>query len=254
MATAADARLRDSRVDEHGRYAPFDYWLSTCGLYDFYEAAIAELGELAGRTLVDCGCGPGHTAIMFARRGARVSAFDVDPANVELAQALCAANDVAVDVSRRDFERTGYADASFDLAFGSCVVHHVDVERAAVELGRILKPGGRAVFIENSARNPLLMLARRFVVGSCGIPKYGDDAEEHPLRRDELRRLARAFAGEVRVRFPSLVLFRLVDFYVTRRRWRWASRLLSGLDGLFGRVPGARRFGYFQLIVFEKRA
>jgi SAM-dependent methyltransferase len=254
MATVAETTVAASRVDERGRYEPFDYWLSTCGLYDFYDAAIAELGELDGRALVDCGCGPGHTAIMFARRGAAVSAFDLDPANIELAGALCAANAVEVALSRRDFETTGYADAAFDLAFGSCVIHHVDAARAGRELGRILKPGGRAAFIENSARNPLLMLARRFLVGNCGIPKYGDDDEEHPLTRREIARLADAFPGEVRVRHPRLVLFRLVDFYVTRRRWRWASRALNGLDDVLGRLPGVRRLGYFQLLVFEKRA
>lgn len=240
------------RVDESGHYAPFDYWLSTCGLYAFYDAALAELGPLPGKRLADCGCGPGHTAIMFARRGATVSAFDIDPANVTLAKALVAANGVPVDVSARDFQDTGYPDGSFDLVFGSCVIHHVDPARAGREIGRLLAPGGRAVFIENSARNPLLMLARRHLVGSLGIPKYGDDDAEHPLRDDELARLSAAFPGSVRVSYPALVLFRLLDFYVARRRSRLVTRLLAGLDAGLGRFGWARRYGYFQLVVFEK--
>ncbi len=253
MATAAEAGFDARHVDEHGRYEPHHYWLATCGLYDFYTAAIAALGELAQRRLVDCGCGPGHTAIMFARRGAAVAAFDRDADKVALARRLAAANGVAIELAQRDLEGTGYPPASFDLAFGACVLHHVDVERAGRELGRLLKPGGRAAFVENSAGNPLLMLARRFLVGAFGIPKYGDDAAEHPLTAADLARLGRAFPGALRVHHPSLVCFRLIDFYVTRRRWGWATRALAGLDRLVGRLPAARRLSYFQLLVFEKR-
>ena len=79
------------------------------------------------------------------------------------------------------FEKLDYPDAGFDLAFGACVLHHVDIPQAMRELSRVMKPGARAVFVENSARNPLLMFARRRMVGSMGIPRYGDD-DEHPLR------------------------------------------------------------------------
>ncbi len=250
--TATASISPDSYVSDNGRYEPYDYWLSTCGLYDYYNVSLDLLGNLDGKTLLDCGCGPGNTAIMFARRGARVHAFDIREENVEKARALSAANGVAVEVWQKDFENLDFPDESFDLAFGSCVIHHVAADRAAGELARLLKPGGKAVFIENSARNPLLMLARNRLVGSFGIPKYGDDDEEYPLTGAEIEKLRRAFPGKVEVLFPKLVLFRLIDFYIARRRWAWVTAMLRGLDQGLGSVPWLRSLGYFQIVVFEK--
>ena len=247
--TAIDPKLF---IDRDGRYEPYEYWLTTCGLHDFYAVALDLMGDLQGRRIMDCGCGIGNTAIMFSRRGAEVEGFDVVDEVLDEARRIAAANDVPVSYSKQWFERIDYADASFDLAFGSCVLHHVDIAQAAQQLGRVLKPGGKAVFIENSNRNPLLMLARSRVVGRFGVPKYGDDDEEHPLRDDEIAILRKHFPGTVTVHFPALVLFRLADFYLFRRRSALLTSLMRGLDGAVGRIPGMRRYGYFQILEFDR--
>ncbi len=242
----------DLLVTRDGHYKPYDYWLETCGLFQFYDHALGLLGDLQGRHVLDCGCGPGHTAIMFTRRGAIVQGFDVDEGELEKARRLAAANGVTIDYTRQWFEQIDYPDASFDLAFGSCVIHHVDIARAAAQLGRVLRPDGRAVFIENSSRNPVLMLARKHLVGRMGVPKYGDDAQEHPLRDDEIAGLRRSFPGQVTVHFPALVLFRLLDYYIFRRRSKLLTATMRGLDRAVGAVPLLRRYGYFQIIEFRK--
>ncbi len=239
-------------VTEDGHYQPYEFWLTTCGLYTYYDYALGLLGDLNGQHILDCGCGPGHTSIMFTHRGATVQGFDVDERELEKATALAEANGAEVDYSKQWFEEIDYPDASFDLAFGSCVIHHVDIRKAAVQLGRVLKPAGRGVFIENSNRNPLLMFARNRIVGHFGVPKYGDDEEEHPLRRDEIEMLRTHFPGTVRVHWPSLVLFRLADFYIFRGRSEFLSKLMRALDSVFGSIPYLRRFGYFQIIEFHK--
>jgi ubiquinone/menaquinone biosynthesis C-methylase UbiE len=210
------------------------------------------MGDLSGRHLVDCGCGPGHTAVMLSRRGARVQAFDIDDDELAKARRLAAANGTDIAFTRQRFEEIDYPDGSFDVAFGSCVLHHVDIPVAAAQLGRILKPGGQAVFIENSNRNPLLMFARARIVGRAGIPKYGHDEEEHPLRDDEIEQLRRAFPGQVTLHFPALVLFRLLDFYVFRRRSTLLTGSMRGLDRAFGALPVLRRYGYFQIVEFRR--
>lgn len=239
-------------ISENGHYQPYEYWLSTCGLYDFYDMSLDLLGDLDGKHLLDCGCGPGHTAIMFTRRGATVQGFDVDEDELSKAQRLARANGVEIAYSKQWFEKINYPDESFDLAFGSCVIHHVEIDKAAEQLGRVLKPGGKAVFIENSNRNPFLMLARSRLVGRLGIPKYGDDEEEHPLRDDEIELLRKHFPGEVTIHFPSLVLFRLIDYYIFRRRSKLLTRLMRGLDKAVGSIYWMRRYSYFQILEFKK--
>lgn len=239
-------------VSRDGHYKPYEYWLSTCGLFDFYDYALGLMGDLQGKHILDCGCGPGHTAIMFTRRGATVEGFDIDEDELAKARKLAEANGVEISYSKQWFEDIDYPDNAFDLAFGSCVIHHVEIAKAAAQLGRVLKPGGKAVFIENSNRNPFLMLARSKLVGRFGVPKYGDDEEEHPLRDDEIEELRRAFPGEIKIHFPSLVLFRLLDYYVFRRRSRILTALMRGLDRTVGSIYWLRRYSYFQIIEFQR--
>lgn len=241
-----------THVSIDGHYEPYEFWLSTCGLYDFYDRALELLGDMNGKHVADCGCGPGHTAIMFTRRGATVQGFDVDDSELEKARFLAKENGVDIEYTNQRFEEINYPDESFDLAFGSCVIHHVEIDKAAQQLGRVLKPGGRGVFIENSNRNPLLMFARSNVVGRFGVPKHGDDEEEHPLQADEIEQLRQHFPGKVVLHHPSLVLFRLADYYIFQRRSRIMTSAMRGLDAMFGSIPPMRKLGYFQIVEFIK--
>jgi 2-polyprenyl-3-methyl-5-hydroxy-6-metoxy-1,4-benzoquinol methylase len=238
-------------VGEDGWYAPHDYWLSLCGLYDLYAFCLERLGPLHGKSVLDCGCGQGHTSVMLAKHGARVTAFDTSEPDLATARMLAQANAIAIDHRSMPFERLDLPDASFDLAFGACVLHHVDIDAACGELARVLKPGGRALFIENSARNALLMFARRYLVGSFGIPRYGDD-HEHPLTLAELHAMRKVFRGGIVVHNPDFLLFRLGDFYILRRRSQLLSTVLRGADRVCGALPLIRKYGYFQVIEFTK--
>src|SRR3546814_15436315 len=52
-------------------------------------------------------------------------------------------------------EQTSFPDASFDRIGGSGILHHLDLDSAYAEIARLLKPGGRAVFLEPLGHNPL---------------------------------------------------------------------------------------------------
>jgi ubiquinone/menaquinone biosynthesis C-methylase UbiE len=238
-------------VSDEGWYAPHDYWLSLCGLYEHYRFGLQRLGALQGRQLLDCGCGQGHTSVMLAKRGAQVSAFDIAQDDLATAAVLAQANGVPLNLHTLVFEDLAFADASFDLAFGACVLHHVQIPQAMAELQRVLKPGGRAVFIENSARNPLLMWARKRLVGRLGIPRYGDDLE-HPLRASDFQAMRENFKGTVQVHYPSFVLFRLIDFYILRKRLPAATWLLRAADALCQRIPLVREYGYFLVVQLDR--
>lgn len=255
-ATADGLTLARSQADPDwvgadGWYQPHDYWLSLCGLYGQYSHALQLLDGMQGKPLLDCGCGKGHTSVMLAKRGAQVSAFDISEPDLAIAARLARSNAVKVELRTLVFEQLSYPDASFDFAFGACVLHHVDIPRAMQELQRVLKPGARAVFVENSARNPLLMWARKRIVGRLGIPRYGDD-HEHPLRRTDIETMRRHFDGTVVVHHPEFVFFRLVDFYLLRRRVPPLSWLLRAADGVCQRLPWVREFGYFLVVQFDR--
>lgn len=114
----------------------------------YYErpAMIAMLGDVAGRHVLDAGCGSGVLAAWLAEHGATVTAFDGSGEMAALArQRLGEAADVHVaDLARR---LTFAPDQAFDLVVASLVLHYVR-DWAAVfrEFRRVLAPGGAVVF------------------------------------------------------------------------------------------------------------
>lgn len=243
----------ESLVRDDGSYAPYEYWMSLWGLRELYAYGLDLLGDLYGRDILDCGCGRGHVSVMLAKRGARVTAFDTAEAELVTAAELARANGVQIKFICEPFEELSLQDESFDLLFGTFVLHHVDLSRACQQIKRVLKPGGRAVFVENSALNPVLMAARTHLCGRFGVARYGDD-HEHPLTRSDIAVIREAFPNACHVHFPSLLLFRLLDFYLFKRRSLLLTMLLERLDGMIGQVPMARKFGYLQVIHVWKPA
>jgi SAM-dependent methyltransferase len=144
--------------------------------------ALAQLGDVRGRPVLDYGCGHGMAAVVLARRGAHVTAFDLSPEYLREAQDRARANGVHVDFLQADGERLPFADGTFAAIWGNAVLHHLNLSVAGAELRRVLQPGGVAVFSEPWGENPLLNWARR----SLPYPGKERTPDEVPLRRRDL--------------------------------------------------------------------
>ncbi|WP_437324180.1 class I SAM-dependent methyltransferase [Sorangium sp. So ce381] len=216
------------------------------------ERFVSLLGDLEGLQVLDLGCGPGQLTLHLAGRGAHVTAVDLSPAAVENTLANAARMGFGDRVRGRALPAhdIGSLGKRFDLVAGIFILHHLEpFEEFARVLRSVVKPGGRALFVENSARNPLLMFARRNLVGKYGIPKHGDD-EEHPLEPREIDILRGQFS-DVSVHFAELVFLRMINTYVFRNAPRF-SRVTGAIarldDYLYSRVPATRRLSYLQLL------
>jgi ubiquinone/menaquinone biosynthesis C-methylase UbiE len=108
-----------------------------------------EQEEKLGR-VVELGCGTGFFTRALAERAESVVATDLSPGMVEVARSAVRAPHVRFQCE--DCEETSFADASFDTAFVSLVLHFTRPEVAAHELARILRPGGTLVVANLGAR------------------------------------------------------------------------------------------------------
>jgi SAM-dependent methyltransferase len=218
---------------------------------DANTAALLEaLEPLRGQAVLDFGCGPGVLSAWLANRGAEVTGMDVSPRSIERARALCEA--VGVEAT---FTVSGGDDLepeSFDRIAGRYVLHHVDVAAVAPLLGRALRPGGRAAFVETMGTNRLLPFLRTHLAGRCGIPRHGT-VDEHPLTSGDLAVIGHALGGPVELRVANVVLFRLFDRQVLGFRSPRASRVLSSVDDGLHRV-GRDRWSYHQVVTVAKPA
>jgi SAM-dependent methyltransferase len=179
--------------------------------------ALDRLGPVAGRAVLDFGCGHAMAAVVLARRGAHVIAFDLSHGYLAEARRRAEANGVRIRFVQADGHRLPFADASFDAIWGNAILHHLDLATAAAEVRRVLRPGGTAVFCEPWGGNPLLSWARRW------LPYPG----KHRTR-DE-RPLCPADLPVLRAVFPTMAVSGSQLLGMARRVLR-PGRLTAGLE------------------------
>ena len=98
----------------------------------------------AGESVLDVAAGNGNASLAAARRGATVTASDYVPALLEATQARGNADGLDIDTRTADAEALPFDDASFDVVLSTLgVMFTPDQERAAAELLRVCRPGGR---------------------------------------------------------------------------------------------------------------
>lgn len=103
-------------------------------------------GDLAGRRLLDVGCGDGLMALAAQRAGARSVGLDPDPAMIAAARRRADDLDLEAGFALGEAGRLPFQDESFDLVWAVTVLCFVADPRAALgEMARVLKPEGRLV-------------------------------------------------------------------------------------------------------------
>ena len=102
---------------------------------------------LAGRRVLDVGCGGGLLAEGMARRGARVTGIDLAPGALEVARLHALEYGIAVDYRQVAAESLADAEpASFDLVTCLEMLEHVpDPPAIVAALARLVRPGGDVI-------------------------------------------------------------------------------------------------------------
>lgn len=116
--------------------------------------------DMTGMAAVELGCGTGYVSGWMARRGARVTGIDNSTEQLATARRLAAEHRVDLTLVHGNAETTPFEDESFDFAiseYGAAI--WCDPHKWLPEAHRILRPGGRLVFLGNhplmSICNPL---------------------------------------------------------------------------------------------------
>ena len=147
------------------------------------------LSDLHGRRVLDFGCGSGWNSVDLALRGATVDGFDISRESLKIAQEYAEKTKVADRIYFRkdNAEDLSYEDNLFDIITGTGILHHLDLNAAFREIHRVLKPGGKAYFIEPLGHNPFINLYRRLTPSLRTV-------DERPLRLPELKAATTQFS------------------------------------------------------------
>ena len=235
----------DEIASEHGE----DYSIRTDYAVALRFVNIEE-SKLNGMKVLDCGAGLGHLAVWLATKGAHVTAIDVSPKSLEVLSKRARHHGVSKNIDARllPIEQIDYEDARFDLAVGEFILHHVMLEKCMPQIRRVLRPGGKALFLETSANNRLLMFFRTHIIGHLGIPKLQDEIE-YPLTERDVEYIDKVFEGRCKVHYVPYTFLRMLDSHIFRRKIKFMSWLLIRGDRLIYRyLPFMRKYSYVMLV------
>lgn len=128
----------------------------TWGIFGIPEKELGALGDVAGLDVVELGCGTAYFSAQLARRGARPVGVDITPAQLDTARRCQLEFGLEFSLIEANAESVPLEDASFDLAFSEYGASlWCDPYRWIPEAARLLRPGGRLVFMTNA---PLALL------------------------------------------------------------------------------------------------
>jgi SAM-dependent methyltransferase len=117
------------------------------GTWNLPESELQVLGEVAGRDVLELGCGAAQGSIDLARAGARPVGLDLSEGQLAHARRLLAQADVQVLLVQASAEAVPLADASFDIVFcDHGAMNFADPYRTVPEVARLLRPGGLFAF------------------------------------------------------------------------------------------------------------
>src|SRR5215207_499277 len=230
----ARKRLGDLEIlppgEEFHRYAAENSELP--GISEFF-------GDLEGKQLLELGCGSGKMAVLLAKSGAKVTAFDLSPVSVVTARDMATVNDTDINFAVASGENLPFASDSFDVIFGKSILHHLIIDLGKHDIYRVLKKGGMAVFVEPLGMNPVLTFARKYVPYRHKHPVGVD----RPLTYEDIRAWTQEFRS---VKFREVELLSMVE-----RAFGWDTKfiLLRKMDKfLLKYIPFLRRFCRYVVI------
>jgi SAM-dependent methyltransferase len=203
------------------------------GVMQIPEAELRVLGDVAGKDILEFGCGAAQWSIALAKLGARPAGIDLSERQLEHARRLMAEAGVDFPLLHASAEAVPLPDASFDIVFcDHGAMTYADPFRTVPEAARLLRPGGLFAF---SHHTPIETIAwpleadragDRLVTDYFGLHALDDgETTTFQLRYGEWIRLFRANGFviedliEPRPADDAVSSYRDADELAWARRW-----------------------------------
>ena len=174
------------KTKQHAAWSAGDYAVVGTTLQIVGESLCEALDLRSGERVLDVAAGNGNATLAAARRWADVTSTDYVPTLLERGRARASAEGLPVQFEQADAENLQYLDGSFDVVLSTFgVMFTPDQEKAASEMARVCKPGGRiglANWTPSSFIGELFKLMGRYVPPAAGVKSPALWGTEERLR------------------------------------------------------------------------
>jgi SAM-dependent methyltransferase len=185
------------KTRQQGTWASGDYAVIGTTLQIVGETLCEAVDVAAGEQVLDVAAGNGNASLAAARRGCAVTATDYVPALLEGARVRAEGEGLTIDVREADAEALPFGDDSFDVVLSTFgVMFTPNQERAAAELVRVCRPGGRiglANWTPHGFIGQMFKIVGRYVPPPVGVrppPEWGTPARIGELFGTEVQSIA----------------------------------------------------------------
>ena len=148
-----------------------------------------------------------------------------------------------VELSVDNCEKTKFRDNTFDIIYGTGILHHLNFKLCLDEIKRILKPGGKFLFIEPLGTNPLINLYRKFTPKSRSI-------DEHPLINDDFDLIKTKFV-KLQIKYYGFLTLIFFPLYRSPKDSK-VFNILKNIDQFLFKINIFRKLAWSVLIIAEK--
>jgi SAM-dependent methyltransferase len=126
-----------------------------------YLPSLIDFEGYQGQRVLEVGCGVGIDLFRFALGGAKVSGVDFSATAIQLAQRNFQLNNLEADLFIMDGKRLSFLSDCFDLVYANGVLQYTPrPDLMVAEIGRVLKPGGKGIFMMYNKHSWLNLLSR----------------------------------------------------------------------------------------------
>jgi len=202
------------------------------------------LEDVKSKHIIDCCCGWGFTSVKLAKRGALITGIDISPKTIELAKKNAEFNNVSRSINFKvmSVQDMSFNDNTFDYAVSLVRLHHLNLELAGKEIQRVLKPGGKAIFLEPRIPFRGIMAFRSLIPKACHESPGGGS-----LSDKEVYKFSRNFSTHRIYYFQLLGKFMVIPFLN-----KFSSKM-DRLDFLFiNKIPALRKLCWAFVLEFTK--
>ena len=196
------------------------------------------------KTMLDYGCGVGNNAQKFAEANpSKLFGIDISEVSINKAIENAKSLNLQIDYLVDNCEETKFKTETFDLVFGSGILHHLNLEKSVREINRILKKNGEMVFLEPLGTNPLINFYRKLTPKSRSL-------DEHPFLGEDFKFINSLF-NKVTVKYYGFFTLIFFLFYRNPKK-SLMFKIISKLDDYFFKIKYFKNFAWSVMVVAKK--
>lgn len=212
-------------------------------MFDDFDQEIQN--DCKDKNILDYGCGIGlNTEKYLKYLPKKITGIDISEISLQKARKRVKLyENQKVEFKQDNCENLSLENESFELVYGTGVLHHLKLDLAIKEIARVLKKDGKIIFVEPLGTNPIINLYRWMT------PKARSQ-DEHPFNEKDFAFMRNHFK-DLKIKYYGFLTLIFYPFYGNQSSSKFFN-LLSNFDQYLFKSRFLRKFAWSALIVGKK--